>query len=150
MVPQRRGRGYSRGEVSVASMRGVVYNMGNRRREDIMVKNLTTGQIIATRVKLCDTFLTRGRGLMFRPPLDEDEAFVFAESKESVGLTTIHMFFVFFPIAVIWLDAERRVVDKKLARPFRPYYAPQRPAQYFLECHPHALDKVEIGHQVTF
>jgi hypothetical protein len=36
-------------------------------------------------------------------------------------------------------------VDKKLARPFRPYYAPQRPAQYYVEGHPNILDKVQIG-----
>ena len=110
-----------------------------------MIKNLTTGQIIATEVKWCDTLLSRGRGLMFRRAIHEDEALVLAESKESVSLTSIHMFFVFFPIAVLWLDAERKVVDKKLARPFRPYYAPQRPAQYFVEGHPSILDKVSIG-----
>ena len=110
-----------------------------------MIKNLTSGQIIATEVKWCDTFLSKGRGLMFRRAIREDEALVFAESKESVSLTSIHMFFVFFPIAVIWLDAEKKVVDKKLARPFRPYYAPRHPAQYFVEGHPNILDKVSIG-----
>ena len=110
-----------------------------------MIKNLTTGQIIATEVKWCDTFLSRGRGLMFRRAIREDKALVFAESRESVSLTSIHMFFVFFPIAVVWLDTEKKVVDKKLARPFRPYYAPQRPAQYFVEGHPSILDKVQIG-----
>lgn len=110
-----------------------------------MIKNLTTGQIIATEVRWCDTLLARGLGLMFRRALREEEALVFVEAKASISLTSIHMFFVFFPIAVIWLDAEKRVVDKKLARPFRPYYAPQRPAQYFIEGHPSLLDRVQIG-----
>jgi len=110
-----------------------------------MIKNLTSGQIIATEVKWYDTFLSKGRGLMFRRAIGEDEAFVFAESRESVSLTSIHMFLVFFPIAVIWLDAERKVVDKVLAHPFRPYYTPQCPAQYFIEGHPDMLDKVQIG-----
>jgi uncharacterized membrane protein (UPF0127 family) len=110
-----------------------------------VIKNLTSGQIIATEVKWCDTFLSRGQGLMFRRAIGEDEAFVFAKSRESVSLTSIHMFFVFFPIAVIWLDAEKKVVDKKLARPFCPYYAPQRPAQYYVEGHFSILDKVQIG-----
>jgi len=110
-----------------------------------VIKNLTSGQIIAIEVKWCDTFLSKGRGLMFRRSIGEDEALVFSESRESVGLTSIHMFFVFFPIAVIWLDAEEKVVDKVLARPFRLYYAPQRPAQYYVEGHPSILDKVQIG-----
>jgi len=110
-----------------------------------VIKNLTSGQIIATEVKWCDTFLSKSRGLMFRRAIHEDEALVFAESRESIGLTSIHMFFVFFPIAIVWLNAERKVVDKKLAHPFRPYYAPQRPAQYYVEGHPNILNKVQIG-----
>ncbi len=110
-----------------------------------MIRNLTRDQIIATEVRWCDTFLTRGLGLMFRRAIREDEALVFVEAKASINLASIHMFFVFFPIAVIWLDAEKRVVDKKLARPFRPYYAPQRPARYVIEGHPSLLDRVQIG-----
>lgn len=109
------------------------------------VVNLTTGQTIATRVTWCGTFLRRARGLMFRRPLAEDEAYVFVENRESVSGTVIHMLFVGFPIAVFWLDAEKQVVDKTLARPWRPYYAPSRPAQYFVECHADNLDKANVG-----
>jgi hypothetical protein len=42
------------------------------------------------------------------------------------------------------------VVDKTLARPWRPIYAPERPACYYIEAHPSALDKVEIGDKLTF
>lgn len=115
-----------------------------------MIKNATTGDVIATRITWCTTFLTRGLGLMFRPPVREDEAYIFDQGRESRSLTTIHMLFVFFPLAVIWLDASRRVVDKALARPFYPYYAPSAPARYYLECHPHVLDMVHIGDQLEF
>ena len=110
-----------------------------------MIRNETTGQVLARRVTRCADFFSRGRGLMFRRPLAEDAAYLFVERRESVSGTTIHMFFVFFPIGVIWLDGERRVVDKALARPFRPYYAPRRPARYFVECHPEVLERVSIG-----
>jgi len=115
-----------------------------------MITNLTTGETMARRVVRCDTFWKRGRGLMFRRrSAVEDTVYLFVEKKESVAATTIHMFFVFFPIAVIWLDAEKRVVDKKLARPFRPYYAPRRPARYFLEGDPALLDKVRLGDRLA-
>ncbi len=87
---------------------------------------------------------------MLRPPLREDEAYVFVQPRESRSLTTIHMLFVFFPLAVIWLDANKRVVDKVLARPFFPYYAPRQPAQYYLECHPTVLQRVQIGDRLEF
>ena len=87
---------------------------------------------------------------MFRRALAEDEVYVFVERRESVTQTTIHMFFVFFSIGVVWLDRDKRVVDKSLARPFRPYYAPRQPAQYFLEGHPSLLERVGVGDQVAF
>jgi uncharacterized membrane protein (UPF0127 family) len=115
-----------------------------------MIENLTTRQVLASKVTWCTTALTRGLGLMFHAPLREDEAYVFVEHSESRSLTMIHMLFVFFPIAVIWLDAHKQVVDKVLARPFHPYYAPSEPAQYYLECHPSALDRVNIADQLQF
>jgi len=113
-----------------------------------MIRNLTTNTVIAYKVETCDTFWKRGRGLMFRQPLAKDEALLFVQKRESIAAASIHMLFVFFTIGVIWLDAQKRVVDKTLARPFRLYYAPHRPAQYFIECHSHALDFVHAGDQL--
>ena len=115
-----------------------------------MLKNLTTGETIASRVVRCDTFFKRGRGLMFRSMPATDEVYLFVEGRESVAQATIHMFFVFFAISVVWLDREKRVVDKALARPFRPYYAPRRPAQYYVEGHPSLLERVSAGDQLDF
>jgi uncharacterized membrane protein (UPF0127 family) len=117
-----------------------------------MITNRTTGKEIARHIVRCDTFWRRGRGLMFRRgrAVAEDRVYLFVERRESVAQTAIHMFFVFFPIAVIWLDGEKRVVDKALARPFRPYYAPHKPAQYFLEGHPSLLEQVSVGDQLEF
>ena len=115
-----------------------------------MLINRTTGQALAQRVARCDSFWKRGRGLMFRRSLPEDEVYLFVEGRESVAQTTIHMLFVFFPIAVVWLDAKKQVVDKAVARPFRPFYAPKRPAKYFVEGHPSLLDLVDFGDQLEF
>jgi len=115
-----------------------------------VITNRSTGEQVADRVVRCDTFWRRGRGLMFRRGLGENDAYLFFEGRESRAQTTIHMFFVFFPIAVVWLDRERRVVDKVLARPFRPYYAPAAPAQYFVEGHPSLVDRVSVGDVLEF
>ncbi|MGQ9919580.1 MAG: DUF192 domain-containing protein [Bryobacteraceae bacterium] len=112
------------------------------------VYNRTTGQVLARRVVRCNTVLRRFRGLMFRRPLDEDEVYLFILPQESRLEAAIHMFFVFFPIAVVWLDGEHRVVDKALARPWRPFYAPRRPARYFLEGHPALLEQVAVGDEI--
>ena len=116
------------------------------------------GTVLPLRVCRCDTFLCRLRGLMFRRKLASDEALLFVESRESRVTTAIHMCFVFFPIGVLWLvtaeatghDLPRSltVVDKVLAQPFRPYYAPQTPAQYYLEGPPVLLEWVEVGERL--
>ncbi len=107
------------------------------------------GAPLPLRVRRCDTFFCRLRGLTFRRTLAEDEGLLFEESSESRLGTSIHMFFVFFPIGVIWLAADGVVVDAQRAEPFRPYYAPQAPAQYFLEACPEVLTWVEIGERLT-
>jgi len=113
-----------------------------------MLVNRTRRETLLTRVYCCDTFWRRLRGVMFRRPLADDEGYLFVESRASIAATAIHMFFVSFPIAVIWLDDDRRVVDKVLARPWRPYYAPRRPARYYLEAAPGLLERVTIGDEL--
>jgi uncharacterized membrane protein (UPF0127 family) len=117
--------------------------------ESSLLRNRRTGEVLARRVVRCDTFFSRARGLTFRRALGEDEVYIFSQDRESVTSTTIHMLFVFFPIAVVWLDSRMRVVDTALAKPWRPYYAPRQPAQFFLEGHPSLLEKVQSGDEIV-
>jgi hypothetical protein len=116
----------------------------------VVAENETRGLILVRRVWRADSFFARLRGLMFRRRLGEDEGLLLVGRTESRAEATIHMFFVFFPIGVLWLDRKNRVVDKTVARPFRPAYAPQAPAIGVLECQPEVLDRVEVGDTVGF
>jgi len=117
---------------------------------DTILRNLTTDKPLAGRVVLCDTFWKRGRGLMFRRAIAKDEAYIFVLDRPSVLDAAIHMFFVPFPIAVIWLDESRRVIHRVVARPWRPYYAPPKPARYFVEGHPDLLAQVRGDDQLAW
>lgn len=117
--------------------------------ETPLLRNLRTGQVLSRRVVRCDTFLSRARGLTFRRALQEDEVYLFVLDQESVASAAIHMLFVFFPIAVIWLDGQMRVVDTALARPWRPYYAPRLPARFFVEGAPSLLQDVQAGDELA-
>ena len=86
------------------------------------------GQPLLQRVKWCESFGSKLRGLMFRRSIDSDEGLVLAETRSSIAATSIHMFFVPFDIAAIWLDENYRVVHKVFAKAWRPYYASPRPA----------------------
>ena len=65
-------------------------------------------------------------------------------------MTSIHMFFVFFSIAAVWIDSNGQIVDKRLARPFRPIYVPDKPARYVLETPPELIGQFNIGDQIEF
>ena len=98
----------------------------------------------------CDTFALRLRGLTFRRSLSEDEGLILVESRASIAATSIHMFFVAFDIAAVWLDDERRVVHTTRARAWRPYYAPPKPARYVLEGPPVLLERIAVGDILRF
>jgi uncharacterized membrane protein (UPF0127 family) len=108
------------------------------------------GQLLLGRVKWCATFGSKLRGLMFRRSIASDEGLVLAETRASIAATSIHMFFVPFDIAAIWLDENQRVVHKVLAKAWRPYYAAPKPAKYVLEGPPALLDRVTLGETLRF
>ncbi len=120
------------------------------RREWVQVRNRTTGQVLVARARWCASFWSRLRGLMFRPGLQPGEALVLVEARDSRASATIHMFGVSFPIATVWIDNGGRIVDKVLALPWRPYYAPQAPARFILETEPQFLGRVAVGDEVVF
>ncbi len=110
----------------------------------------TQGQLLLDRVKWCTTFGSKLRGLMFRRSLAADEGLVLVEARSSIAATSIHMFFVPFDIAALWLDDNFQVVHKALAKSWRPYYASPKPARYVLEGPPALLDRVSIGERLRF
>lgn len=69
---------------------------------------------IKIEVKPVDSVFSRGLGLMFRAKNTGTLLFRF-DRDVNISLTG---FFVFFDFLVLWLDAENKVVDWKVARPF--------------------------------
>ncbi len=116
----------------------------------ILVNNLSRPLPSPARVGLCDSFACRLRGLMFRPSLDNDDGLLLVEGRDSRFDTSIHMFFVPFDIAVFWINSDLNVVDKVIAKSWRPAYAPSKPARYILEVHPEHWGDYEVGDKVEF
>jgi len=101
------------------------------------------------KAKYCDTFFSQFEGLMFQKRIGEHEGILLVNGHESRLESSIHMFFMNFNIAVIWLDANFKVVDTCLAKPWRPYYSSSQPARYVLETYPDRLNDFKIGDKVT-
>jgi uncharacterized protein len=77
--------------------------------------------------KILRTQLEHTQGLMF----SKKRTLLFIFSKPM--RVPIHMFFVFFPIWAIWLDADKVIIDIKKAKPFMPYISHEGKATYLLE-----------------
>ena len=118
--------------------------------KSIIIKNLTNVIDTPAQVGYCDSFLCRLRGLMFRPSLGLDEGLLLVEKRDSRLDTSIHMFFVPFDLAVFWINSDMVVVDKVIARSWRPAYFPKADARYTLEIHPDRWGNYEIGDKVEF
>ncbi len=116
----------------------------------ILIRNLDQEIGNPARVKFCDSFLCRLRGLMFRSRLARDEGLLLVIRRDSRADSSIHMLFVPFDLAVFWINSKMEVVDKVIARPWRPAYFPSRAARYTLEIHPHRFHDYEIGQKVEF
>jgi uncharacterized membrane protein (UPF0127 family) len=117
----------------------------------IIVKNLHNPDLIPARVRYCDSFLCRLRGLTFRKSLSRDEGLLLVQGRRDSRLdSSIHMFFVPFDLNVVWINMDMTVVDKVIAKPWRPAYFSSKPACYVLEIHPDRLDDYQIGDEVEF
>ena len=101
-------------------------------------------------IQYCDTFFTQLRGLTFRARLPQDEGLLLVGKRDSRLDSSIHMLFVSFDLSVIWINSAMQVVDKVLAKSWRPAYFPKQPARYVLEIHPERWGDFEVGDGVEF
>jgi len=101
-------------------------------------------------IKYCDTFLTQLRGFTLRSHLSRDEGLLLVGKRDSRLESSIHMFFVSFDLAVIWINADMQIVDKVIAKSWRPAYFSKKPAKYVLEVHPQRWDEFQVGDLLHF
>jgi uncharacterized membrane protein (UPF0127 family) len=100
-------------------------------------------------IRICLDFFSRLMGYMFRRTIGEAEGILLSYPRESRLDSSIHMLFMNFNLAVIWLNGDFKVVDKILARRWRLFYASSKPAAHVLEIHPNHLDTISIGDQLV-
>ena len=97
---------------------------------------------------VCSSSWQKAKGLMFKSKVEQPLVFVFGTEKRR----SLHMFFVFCPIDVLFLNKSKRVVDvKKNFRPFT-FYTPKRPCQYIIELKAGAIkeSKTRVGDKISF
>lgn len=100
---------------------------------------------VAVTTEVCEGLFSKLIGLMFSRKI-KDRAVIFIFKKEQI--VPLHMFFVFYPIDVLFVDKKRKIVEvKRNLKPFR-FYTPKRTAKYVIEL-PTGYN-FELGDKVSF
>ena len=110
----------------------------------------SSGEVLVAAARWCESPACRLFGLQLRRGLGSGEGLLLVHPGEGTLSSSIHMFFVFFPIAAVWINAKGTVTSAQLARPWRPYYVSPEPARYVLEAGPELLQRVRPGDTVEF
>lgn len=107
--------------------------------------------LLADKVKYCTNTFSRTKGLRFSKSLKEKQAIILVAEKESIRETMIDMLFVFFPIDVLWLNKEKKVVDiRRNVKPFTLIVIPKRPAKYIIELKTGMTNNINLGDELKF
>jgi uncharacterized membrane protein (UPF0127 family) len=114
------------------------------------VVHVESARVLLPQARWCDSFGSKLQGFTFRRSLAADEGLVLVERADSRVSAAITMLFVFFDLAIIWVNDAGRIVDTTLARTWRLSYAPQAPARYAVEGHPILLQQVKVGDHIQF
>lgn len=107
------------------------------------------GVVIANNIEFARTMVKQAIGLMFRGNISPDYSMIFILKKPS-GVN-VHMLFVFFPIDVIFLNNEKKVMGFSGLKPWVGYKA-MKDIKYVLEMKAGTIEKfnMSIGGQMEF
>jgi len=94
--------------------------------------NKTKKTILSKRYRICKSVASKARGLMFTDEATvRSNALLFEFNRPA--RQGLHMFFVFYPIDVIFLDEKKKVVDvKERFMPFTAYNSTEK-SKYVIE-----------------
>ncbi|MDP2750455.1 MAG: DUF192 domain-containing protein [Nanoarchaeota archaeon] len=107
-----------------------------------MIFNKTKQKILAKKSQIYTDPFNKALGLMFSSQKKiKNKAIVFEFKKEQI--VALHMLFVFYPIDVLFLDKNKKVVETTTLKPFCLCYVPQKKAKYVIECENGSIAKTK-------
>lgn len=118
--------------------------------QEIIVQNTYSVPPLRLRAKICSTFFCRFRGLMFQRKLPPKWGLLLAYERENRWDLAIHMFGMWFDLAVVWINAGGEVVDARPAHRWRSVLVPRKPAKYVLETKLEYLEAFHVGDVIQF
>ncbi len=114
-----------------------------------MIENKTKNKIVCNNKKTLSTPFEKALGLMFSKQIDDIGYIFLFDYPRRIDL---HMFFVFFSIDLLFLDADKKVIEiKENFKPFSLYYSRNK-AKFLIEL-PYGKIKesqTRIGDRIIF
>ncbi len=110
-----------------------------------MILNQTTKKIISKNEKHCKSFFSQALGLMFSP---RNNLIMGFSQEQKISL---HNFFVFYPLEILILDKNKKVVESK--KNFLPFtvYNPVNKCKFVVELgRKESKGKVKINDNLFF
>jgi len=112
-----------------------------------MIKNHSKNKAIVRKYRKVKSILGKTLGLMFK---SKPESLIFVFSREKI--VPLHTFFMKFPIDVLFLNEDWKVVElKEDFRPFQ-YYRPKKKAMFIIELPEGSIlkSKTKVGDIISF
>ncbi len=79
----------------------------------VAVRNMRTLQLLGDRIQVADSFWLRFRGLMGTARLEPGEGMLFPRTN------SIHMFFMRYPLTIVYLSKDMKVLRSVVVKPWR-------------------------------
>ncbi|WP_440952832.1 DUF192 domain-containing protein [Methanococcoides sp. FTZ1] len=110
----------------------------------------SNGDIIASDVEYARSVFSQAKGLMFRSSVPDSYAMIFILS--SVKKVSLHMLFVPFPLDVLFLDGDKRIVKTTYLRPWIGTGDSGKKVKYIIELPAGAVSRsdLSVGDRVMF
>jgi uncharacterized membrane protein (UPF0127 family) len=115
----------------------------------VKIQNRSNQRVKPIQARYCSSFLCRLRGLMFTRQIGNYEGLLMVQAKADRVESAIHMLFMGYDLAVVWLDEQYRVVDVKHCKRWRPAYIPAASARYVLETHVNRVKDFIVGDELA-
>lgn len=103
---------------------------------------------INIKVKICNSFLERFKGLMLKNKIEYPLLFIIP--KHYIVKAKIHSFFMRIPIDIIFIDDEDIIFETCSLRPWS-FYTPIKESKYIIELEYKFINKnnIKIGSKIT-
>lgn len=100
------------------------------------------GEVIASDVEFAEGIISQSKGLMFRKNITERYALVFIlPTPRSVS---VHMLFVFFPIDVLFLDTDQKILRVTRLKSWTGLTKSPKNTKYIIEMSAGSIERHEL------